>query len=187
MPGGAMKTYLIFGLAYALAGAALTFALYLLGFHSDPAKVGASQAISTIALLAISAVCIVAGTKARRADVPMDEEFGYGRALGAGVMIVLFAALFSIVTNFVYMRLVNPDLVDVLVASQIEKWEAAGMNSQQIETAEAMMRKMMHPAIQGVSAFLFTLVIGAVVSLVTAAFLKRPATPFATATASPRV
>jgi len=27
--------------------------------------------------------------------VPLTEEFGYGRALGTGVMIVLFASLFA--------------------------------------------------------------------------------------------
>lgn len=173
-----MKTYLAFGFALALAGSVLTFALYLLGFHSDPAKVDTGQFISMIAMAAIAVFCIVAGTKTRRASAPPDEEFGYGRALGAGVLISLFAGLFNVVGNLVYMQLINPEFRDVLVAAQVQKWEAAGMNSQQIESAETVMRKMMHPAIQAVSAFFGTLIIGSILSLITAAFLKRPAAPF---------
>lgn len=38
-----MKTYLTYGTAMAGSGFVLTLVLFILGFHSDPAKLGVSQ------------------------------------------------------------------------------------------------------------------------------------------------
>src|SRR5271169_3395189 len=90
-----MKTCALYGFITALAGAFLVLALFFLGFHSDAAKLTAAQAIGGIGGLAIGATCTVLGVRARRAEVPATEDFGYGRALGAGVMISIFAALLN--------------------------------------------------------------------------------------------
>ncbi len=171
-----MKTYLTYGLVMAIAGALLTLALFLLGFHTDPVKLQSAQWIGGGGGLVIGIVVIVLGTKARRAEVPATEGFGYGRALGTGVMIVLFGALFGIATNLLYTQIINPHMTDILMQAQIDKWEAAGMSSAKIEQAEAMMRKMMHPAIQAVFGFIGGMCFGTLISLITAAFLKREAT-----------
>jgi hypothetical protein len=173
--GRRMKTYLTYGLAMTVAGALLTLALFFLDFHSDPAKLRTAQWIGMGGGLVIGIAAIVLGTKARRAELPATEEFGYGRALGTGVMIVLFAALFGIVTNLLYTQVINPNFSEVLVQAQIEKWEAAGMSADKIEKAEGLMRKMMNPAIQACVGFLSGMVFGTLISLVTAAFLKREA------------
>lgn len=170
-----MKTYLKFGSAMAGGGFLLVLVLYILGFHSDPAKLGTSQWIQGCVGLGIGIACIVMGTKARRAEVPPENEFGYGSALGTGVMITLFAALFGIVTNLVYMNFINPGMSDVIMQAQVAKWEAAGMSSARIEQAEGMMRKMMSPPIQAAFGFLAGMFFGTLISLVSAAFLKRPA------------
>src|SRR5204863_1682654 len=116
-----MKTYLIYGAAMAIAGAMLVMLLYLLGLHSDPAKLTMAQIVGGCGGLAIGAVCITLGTKARREGVPPSEEFGYGRALLAGFMISLFASVFGIVTVFVYANYVNPEFADVIVQAQMHK------------------------------------------------------------------
>src|SRR5215217_3994138 len=102
-----MKTYLTYGLAMAIAGALLILMLYLLGFHSDPAKLETAQALGMIGGLVIGVVCITLGIKARRAELPLTENFTYGRALGTGVMIALFASLFGLVTSFAYAKFIN--------------------------------------------------------------------------------
>ena len=170
-----MKTYLTYGFAMAIAGALVTLVLYFLGFHSDPAKVQSGQWISLPVLVAVTVVCIVLGTKARRAEIPPTEEFSYGRALGAGVMIVLFAALFGIVTNALYFSFINPNFVDVMVQAQSDKLAAKGMSSTQIEQMEKGMRFMMKPPILAVFGFLQGMFWGTIISLITSAFLKRPA------------
>ena len=172
-----MKTYLTYGFAMAIAGAVLAIVLYLLGFHSDPAKLTTAQIIQGVGGLAIGITCITLGTKARRAEIPATEEFGYGRALGAGIMVALFASLLGIVTTFLYAKVINPGFVDVIVQAQTEKFEAKGMSASQIEAAEKMVRMFSGATAQAISAFFGGMFFGTLVSLVTAAVLKRPAAP----------
>lgn len=170
-----MKTYLVYGFAMALASALLTLALYFLGFHSDPTKFGPAQAIAGVVGVLIAVICIVLGTKARRAELPATEDFGYGSALGAGVMITLFSALFGIATTYLYFQVINPGFNDLMMQVQVEKLEAKGMSGQQLEQAENIMRKMMSPMMQSVWAFIGSVFFGTIISLITAAFLKRRA------------
>ena len=78
--------------------------------------------------------------------------------------------------NLLYSTMINPGLTEVILEAQTEKFEAAGMSADAAEKATAMVRKMMHPAVQSAIGFVMGLFVGTLVSLVTAAFLKRPAT-----------
>lgn len=169
-----MKTYLTYGFALALGGGLLTLALFFLGYHSEAEKISAGQAIGVIGVIAITVAAVVLGTKARRADLPAGEPFGYGRALGVGVMIVLFGSLFGVLITFVYLQHINPDMVDVLVQTQIAKLETQGVGSAQIEQMENGMRMMMKPPIMAVFGFVQSLFTGTVIALITSAFLRRP-------------
>ena len=160
----------------ALAGALLAIGLYLLGFHSDPDKLGTAQVIGTLGGLIIGTACITLGIKARRAAVPATEEFGYGRALGTGVLVALFAALFGIGTSLLYTTVINPKFIDVIVQAQVGKLEEKGLSAAQIEGAEKMIRTLSSPGLQSVFNFFGGLLFGTLISLVSAAFLKRPAT-----------
>lgn len=171
-----MKTYLTYGSAMAGGSFVLVLVLYILGFHSDASKLSTAQIIQSCVGLAIGIACIVLGTKARRAAVPAEEEFGYGSALGAGVMITLFAALIGIVTNLVYVQVINPGMNDIIIQAQIAKWEAMNMPAARMEQAEGMMRKMMSPPLQAGFGFLAGMFFGTIISLISAAFLKRPPT-----------
>jgi hypothetical protein len=170
-----MKTFLTYGLIMAVAGAALALSLFLLGLHSDPAKLGTAQVAGTIGGLLIGSVCITLGTKARRAEIPAHEPFGYGRALGSGVMIALFASLFGIVTTFVYAKIINPGFTEMIVQAEIAKLEAKGLGADKIEAAEKIIRVMTGPVAQSAIGFVVGLMFGTLIALVAAAVLKRPA------------
>jgi hypothetical protein len=170
-----MKTYVTYGFIWALAGALLTLALYFLGYHSAAEKLKMAGYIGMVGGLAICVVCIILGTKARRTEVPATEPFGYGQALGAAMMVAVFATLFGAVFNFLYMHFINPGMKDLQIQAQIDAWQAAGMSSAQIETAEKMMRTMMNPAVGAVMFILFALFFSLIVALITSAFLKRDA------------
>ncbi len=171
-----MKTYLTYGLAMAIASLLLTLALFFAGYHSDPDKVQSAQMVLTIGGLAISIVGIVLGTKARRSEIPATEPFGYGRALGAGVMIALFSAVFGTIVHLAYTQAINPDFNEVLLQGQLAKLEADGVPSSQLDAAEVVMRKMMHPALQAVFGLVGGTLYGTVVALITSIFLRRRAT-----------
>jgi hypothetical protein len=170
-----MKNYLIFGFAMALAGALLTLVMFFAGFHSDIEKMqsGLARALGFIGPTAIAVTAIVLGTRARRAEVPATEPFGYAQALGTGVMIALFAALFNLVFTYLYFAVINPDFSDIVYQAQVAAMEAKGMAAAQIESAAPMMRRMMSPAIMTAFGVIFGFFWAVLVSLVTAAFLKR--------------
>lgn len=171
-----MKSYLTYGAAMAGGAFALVMLIYIFGFHSDASKLGAAQGIQTVGGLGIGIAAIVLGTKAKRATVPASEDFSYGSALFAGFMIALFSSLFGILTNLIYTQVINPGMSDLVIQAQVAKWENMGLSSAQIERAEGMTRKMMSPAIQAALGFFFGLLFGTIISLITAAFLKREAT-----------
>lgn len=171
-----MKTPLTYGFLMAIAAAVLAISLYLLGYHSDASKFGTGQMLGMVGGLAIGITCITLGVKARRAEVPASEPFGYGRALGAGVLIALFASLFGIVTNFAYVNFINPGISDIIVQAEIAKLEAKGLGGAQLEGAEKMIRAMTGPVAYAAMGFLGGFFFGTLISLVAAAFLKRPAT-----------
>jgi hypothetical protein len=170
-----MKTYLTYGGAMAIGGALLTFALFFSGLHSDAAKLGTAQWVGFAGGVVIGVTCLILGIKARRDESPSEEDFTYGRALGAGVMIVLFGSVFGMATTILYSSVINPGFTDVMVQAQVQKWEAAGLNAAQIEGAEKMTRTMMKPPIQAAFGFVFAMIGGTILSLIVAAFLKRTA------------
>ena len=170
-----MKTPLIYGLYMALVGLLVNLGLYFAGCHSEVEKLGTAQTISTVTGIVFGVTLLVLGVKARRAEIPVTEDFGYGRALWAGVQISFFASIFGVITNFLYMGIINRGLKELMVSAQIAKWEALGMSSDRIEQAEKMMRTMMNPALQAVFGLIFGMVICTIISLIVAAFLKRPA------------
>lgn len=168
-----MKTYLTYGAAMAVAGALLNLSLFFLGFHSDVSKLDTAQLIGTIVGLIVCVTCVVLGTRARRDEILPTVDFGYGSALGAGVMVVLFASLLGTVFNFVYFQFINPGFSDLIMQSQAAKMEGKGLSAAQIEQAQKMTAMFFKPAFQACFGFIFGMIFGTIVSLITAAFLKR--------------
>ena len=174
-PGATMKTCLTYGFAMAFGGMLVVFAMFFLGMHDSPEKLDTAQGIQTGLGLALGVACIVSGTKARRAEVPAAEPFGYGAALGTGVMIALFAALLGLLTNYLYGAVINPHFTGVMLQAQVDKLAANGVPSDKIEQIQKMTAVMMKPPVLAAMGFVSGMLFGTLISLITAAFLKRPA------------
>jgi Protein of unknown function (DUF4199) len=170
-----MKTCSLYGFILALAGALLTLALYFLGFHSDPAKLTAAKWIGGLGGLAIGITFTVLGVRARRAEVPESEEFGYGRALGAGVLLSLVSSFLSAVFAYAYNAFINPGFTEIMLQDAMDKAQAKGVSGAQLDQVEKFTRLMMGPGAQGVTTLIFGFIFGFIISLVVAAFLKRAA------------
>jgi hypothetical protein len=171
-----MKIYLNHGLGMAIASTLLAFVLYFLGYHNDVEKTETAQRVAMIAGIAIAIVGLTLAIKARRATVPTHEPFGYGKALGAGTLTAVFSSLFGSILNVLYVVVVNPDMIDVIVDSQIAKMESQGIPDAQIQAAEGMIRMMSGPVAQGIFGLLGGFFFTFIIALIVAAFLKRPAT-----------
>lgn len=170
-----MKTCILYGFILAVGAALVTLVLYFLGFHSDVGKLGTARWVSGLLLLAIGITCTALGVKARRDETPPSEGFGYGRALGAGVVISVAAGIFGAIFNFVYAAYINTGYSDVMLQFQMEKLEASGLNGAQLDQAERMTRMFLAPLPMAVFGLVFGLIFGVLISLVVAAFLKRTA------------
>jgi len=170
-----MKTCSLYGFILAVATAVLTLILYFLGLHSDPAKLGMAKWIGGLGGLAIGIAVTVMGVKARRAEVPESEEFGYGRALGAGVLISLVSSAIGSIFTYAYVAFINTGYAEVVVQEQMDKLQARGMSGAQLDQAEKMTRLFTTPVAMTVFGFIATFIFGVVISLIIAGFLKRAA------------
>ena len=171
-----MKTYVTYGFYMALVGFLLNLAFYFAGFHADAAKLTSTQWIGTVLGLTSTVVVMFLGIRARRADVPLTEDFGYGRSFLAGFLIVLFACLFSIVTTYLYFHVINPNALESMIQAKLNEIEASGASGARLEQAETMTRKMMGSApIFGAIGFCIGLIFGTLIALVVAIFTRRKA------------
>lgn len=167
-----MKTSLTYGFIMTLASALLGLGLFFGGFHADPAKLKLGQNIGLILGLVIGITCLLLGMREKRALTPADKSWGYGSALGTGVMIALFGTVLGAVYNYAYFAYINPGFQEIVLEAQIMAMEEKGLSAAQIDSAIPMMQKFMSPvamtAFGGIMGFLWLLVL----SLILAAFVK---------------
>jgi ABC-type Fe3+-siderophore transport system permease subunit len=170
-----MKTCSLYGFISALAGAFITLILYFLGFHSDVSKLTAASWIGGLLGLAVTVICLVLGVRARRDETPKDADFGYGSALWAGTLISVVSSALSAIFTYAYYAFINPAFAEIVLQDKQAKLEASGMSGDRLEKMEAMNRWFMNPVPMAVTTLIMIIVIGVVLSLIVAAFLKRPA------------
>lgn len=167
-----MKTFLTYGFIMTLAGAFVSLGLHFGGFQADPAKLKLSQNISIITGLAIGITCLLLGMREKRAATPADKSWGYGSALGTGVMIALFGILFGAIYNYAYFAYINPSFQEIVLEAQIMAMEEKNVPASQIDAAIPMMQKFMSPGVMtafgAIMGFFWLLVL----SLILAAFVK---------------
>ena len=159
----------------ALALMFLNLVLYFLGYHSDVEKFATADMITKIGFWVVAIGFIVLGTIARRDETPKSENFGYGQALMTGFMISVFAGLFSIVTNYLYLEVINRGFIEIMIQALTAKAEAKGLGAAQIEQMEKGVRFMMKPVVSAIVVMIFMTVCGTLVSLITSIFIRRPA------------
>jgi hypothetical protein len=90
------------------------------------------------------------------------------------MLVVAVSTFLTAIFNYVYAAFINPAFIDVMLQDQMDKLQAKGMGGAQLEQAEKITRFMMSPGMQAVFTLLGGLFIGFLLSLIVAAFLKRP-------------
>lgn len=88
-------------------------------------------------------------------------------------MISLFSALTALVTTFLYFGVINPHFIEVIMQSQADKLEARGLSADKIEQIQKVSAPFMKLPMQMVFAFFGSMLFGTIISLISAAFLKR--------------
>jgi hypothetical protein len=164
-----MKTCLTFGFLLALAGSLTTLALFLTGYHDSEPKLQVAQwiqmAVGTVASLA----CLAAAMRAKRAQTPADQDWGYASAFGGGVLTGLCAVVIGSGFSYLYYKFINPNLNETLVQMQLTAMADKGMPAKAISEIEPMMRRWMMPEVmtlmQSLSGLIATTVLSALIAL----------------------
>jgi multisubunit Na+/H+ antiporter MnhB subunit len=170
-----MKTTFNYGAGIAVASFLFGLILFFAGYHNDPDKLSTGQLIGSVGSVVILIIGLVMAIKARRAEMPAEEDFGYGRALGAGALTALWAAVLGAVLTFVYASMINPGMQEVIVESEVAKLEEQGLSSEQIEQAEGFIELMTGPVAMSLTNLIFGFVMSFVIALIVAIFLRRQA------------
>jgi hypothetical protein len=163
-----MKLYVTYGFLIALGSAILTMALFALGYHSE--NLAAGQKLGYLGLV-IAIAGIALGMREYRNEVGQGV-MSYGRALGTGVLISIWSAVFGAVFNFVYFQFINPGFKDAMVAFQKAEMERKGMPANVIEQSEGMLRLFSSPIMITIIGLIMAVLVGAVLSLILAAIFK---------------
>ena len=108
-------------------------------------------------------------------------RISFGRALAVGILITLIASVCYVVTwEIIYFKFM-PDFADKYAAYMIEKARAAGESAQKIQTIADEMKSMKatlnNPFLNAAFSFLEPFPIGLIVTLISAAILRKKPSP----------
>lgn len=168
-----MKTPLVYGAGIAVALSALTLVAHLLGWSTDPEKLLIGMVVGLVGFCVIQVTGLVMGTRRVRAELGA-AGMTYGSAFGTGVKITVLAALIGVLFNYLFYTVIQPDFAEIQVEAARHFMERMNMPASQIELALEDARAKATLGRQLTSGFIFGLVFGTIVSLITAAILKRP-------------
>jgi len=170
-----MNPILVYGVGTALASILLNLLLFFLGYHNDLEKLTSPVMVAAGVIgLLIPIVGITLGVRARREDSD-HGAMTYGQGVGTGVMTALLYGLVMAVFSYLYGTEINPDYPELLRQQQENVMAARGLSSADIDRAMPFARIFTSPVFTAITSIFVSLILGTIVALVAAAFLKRGA------------
>ena len=165
-----MNTTFFYALVLSVSNIVLSLVFFFIGYQTD--KMAQGQWIVSLVPLAVMIVVTWLGLKAVREEAK-DKSLSYGKGVGTGVLISLYAGLIGAIYAFVHFTFINPNFSDYAIDMLRQKWVAAGMGDSQMEGAEKFMRFLYKPAVMAIMSAIFSPILGVLVSLILSIFLKR--------------
>jgi hypothetical protein len=159
---GARNRKVLLGIGV-MAGIAQVFAgvvMYLAGVYFAPWSMG----VSLLVLL----LCIVVGTRWYTTHC-LNDEITYVQALGVGIVISVSTGLVYAIYNLISISWFYPDFLDNMVRARIAQTSA---HQQSAESFGTLRSQITAPKI-AIANFIRLSIMGSILSLVTALFLKR--------------
>ena len=101
----------------------------------------------------------------------------YGQSLGAGVVIMLYYSIISAIFAFILYKMIDPGLIDKMLAMAEEKMVERGIPESAMEQGLKVQEKIMNPAVLAVSAIINGVFFGTIISLIISIFTRREGNP----------
>lgn len=97
----------------------------------------------------------------------------YGQGLGIGALMAAVSGLLSSAYSFVYMKFIDPSVMDQIFKKAEADMEKKGLSPEQIDQAMEMSKVFMSPGAMFVWGVVGSILLGFVFSLIIAAFVKK--------------
>ena len=108
-----------------------------------------------------------------RRDKDLGGFITFGQAFGAGFLFCIIVGLIGVLTTYIMMNFIAPDMVEQLLKVTEQKLIDKGMSDDQIQVAMNMTKKFMTPVMMAVWTVVGTAFIGCILSLIVAAIMKK--------------
>ena len=97
----------------------------------------------------------------------------YGQGVGQGVLVSLFGSILLGFFTYAFFKFASPESLQEIIDMTESKLEDQGLSEDQIEMTMKMQTKIMTPGIMGIITIFTYVFLGLIVSLITAAILKK--------------
>lgn len=171
----AMRYGLIGGLVSIIIG----LVLQLTGVSNPLEQYSAGNIIAGLLSWGIIAAAVYMTIKQHR-DEDLNGWISMGKGFGIGMLVILIIAVLQSAWSVIYMEVINPTLMEEIMDNAMEKaLEEGKMTEEQMEASQGMMGFFASSWFVAVSSLVATLLMGLIVSLLMALFLKKePKTDF---------
>lgn len=125
----------------------------------------------------ILVVFMIMGIKSYR-DEDLGGYISYGRSLGTGTLIAIFAGIISAIFSVLFFNFIAPEMTQRILESAQESMTERGMSEDQIETAMAYTQKFMTPFWLFTFSVVSAAFIGFIFSLIISIFTRKEQNTF---------
>jgi len=137
--------------------------------------------------IVLSFLLVFFGIRSYR-DNELDGHISFGKAFGVGICITLISCIFYVGTWEVLYHTVFPNFMDDYSASMISKAQASGLSAQALQAKIDEIQKMKvmyaNPLFNVLMTFIEPFPVGLVITLISAAVLRKKARPESVQTAA---
>ncbi|MDI9858925.1 DUF4199 domain-containing protein [Flectobacillus roseus] len=130
----------------------------------------ANQAIGFVAYIIIGIGVFMAMSAYKKEN---NGFMSYGQGLGIGALMAAVSGLLSSAYSFVYMKFIDPSVMDQIFKKAEADMEKKGLSPEQIDQAMEMSKVFMSPGAMFVWGVVGSILLGFVFSLIIAAFVKK--------------
>lgn len=111
-----------------------------------------------------------------------DQEMGgyisYGKALGAGMLILIFSGVVTAFYSYVFFKFIDPGIIEKMALMAEEQLYERGMTDEQIEVAVNAQKMFLKPGMMAIFGFFGHVFFGFIFTLIVSIFVKKEAPPF---------
>ncbi len=161
-----LKSSMTYGLILGIALVVFSLITYIMGVVKPPAWVSVINIVIMIG-------GVFYGIKKYR-DEDLGGEITYGKAVGYGILICVFAAVISSIYTLLLVTVIDTEYINKILAMQEEEMVNKGIyTDEQIDLGMQYARKFTSPVILTISGLFSGAFFGTIVSLILAIFLKK--------------